>query len=504
MTPTEVPDVMVPRRPELPVPFVGAAAVAAVVLGVLAVALTPVAVAAVFGAVIALALFAAATYRPIFATYVYIGTLPFIAGIDRGALIPLVRPNEALLVLLLAGAGFGGYLRYCRGDAIRFRLNRLDVPLAAFLVMSTVWPITSLMLRGQPVTSADLAAVLPMCKLVAIYVLVRLTVTAVPQLVRLIRLVVWPGAVVAVIAILQTLQVGPVVSVLSAVWTPDTDTTSITERGSTTLSSPIATGDYIIFSLVLVLCCGARGLLNRRERIVLGVVLAIGVLASGQFSTWISAAVAGVIVLWTYPDLRRKAVRFLPLVPVIFAVGAPALLGRLQGFDVGAPESWQGRWDNLTTFYIPRFHVLNVLLGISPNSVLQAPETWREVIYLEAGYLQLLWIGGIPLLAAFAWLSVAVLRRTGELVNDPGPVGATASALRIAWWFLLVLTVIDPHLTMRGIGDLLFSLLAITTGVLSVGIAPYDGAGLSERAGLSDTAELSDRGSVSDEGGHSV
>jgi hypothetical protein len=111
--------------------------------------------------------------------------------------------------------------------------------------------------------------------------------------------------------------------------------------------------------------------------------------------------------------------------------------------------------------------VLNLWMGISPNSVLQAPETWRDVIYLEAGYLQLLWIGGIPLLAAFAWLSVAVLRRTRELVDDQGPLGATASALRIVWWFLLVLTVIDPHLTMRGIGDLLFTLMAITTGRLA-------------------------------------
>jgi hypothetical protein len=100
--------------------------------------------------------------------------------------------------------------------------------------------------------------------------------------------------------------------------------------------------------------------------------------------------------------------------------------------------------------------------------VLPAPERWRKVVYLEGGYLQLLWIGGIPLLAAFLWLAVAVLRRAGELMARPGAVGAAASTLWVCWWFVLILTVIDPHLTLRGTGDVLFMLMAITTGRLSV------------------------------------
>lgn len=464
--------------------LVAVAAAGAVVAGALAALLTPLTLFAVLGGLAAVALFAAAAYRPIIATYVYLGTLPLVAGIDRGTLIPLVRPNEALLALLLAGAGLGGFLRLCRGDAIPLRWHRLDTPLAVFLVMSTAWPLASLMLRGHVPTAGEYASVLPICKLVAIYLLVRLTVSTEAQLVRVIRLIVWPGAVIAVIAILQTVGFGPVVSILEAVWSPDITSEAISERGTTTLSSPIATGDYIIFSLVLVVCCGVRGVLHPRERLGLGLVLAIGVLASGQFSTLISAGVAAVLVLWRYPELRRRALRFLPVVPVILAIGAPALITRLQGFSYfGVPESWLGRWDNLTSFYVPRFHLLNVLIGVSPDPVLQAPETWRDVIYLEAGYLQFLWIGGLPLLAAFLWLSVAVLRRTNEFAPVPGPLGAAASALWIVWWFLLVLTVIDPHLTMRGIGDVLFTLLAITTGRICL-----DGAegrpGVHERPGV--------------------
>lgn len=457
------------------------AAGCAVVGGVLAVAAGPLIALSAIGVLVLVGLFAAAAYRPVFATYAYLGTLPIIAGIDRGNLIPLVRPNEALLVVLLAGALVGGYLRWCRGERVPLQLHQLDIPIGVFLLMSTAWPLLSLILRGQALASADLAAVLPVCKLVAIYLLVRFSVTTEAQLVRCFRLIVWPGAVVAVIAILQTLHFGPVVAMLQALWTPDSNAAALAERGTTTLASAIATGDYIIICLTLVICCGVWGLLDRRERLGLGLVLGAGVLAAGQFSTWISAVVAAGLILWRFSKVRHSSMRFLWLVPVALAIGAPALIGRLEGFgEFGVPRSWIGRWNNLSNFYLPRFGFINVLLGVSPNSVLPAPERWREVIYLEGGYLQLLWVGGIPLLAAFLWLSVVVLRRTGKLMaqsetqpegqpdGQPSALTAAASTLWVCWWFMLILTVLDPHLTLRGTGDVLFMLMGITTGRLSV------------------------------------
>jgi hypothetical protein len=414
-------------------------------------------------------LFAAAAYRPVFATYAYLGTLPLITGINAGTLIPLVRPNEALLVVVLAGALVGGYLRWCRGDRVALALHQLDIPLGVFLLMSTAWPLLSLLLRGHPPAASDLAAVLPVCKLVALYLLVRFTVTTETQLVRCFRLIIWPGAVVAVIAILQTLHVGPVVSMLQTFWAPDSNADALAERGTATLGSPLATGDYIVICLTLVICCGARGLLDRWERLGLGLVFGAGVLAAGQFSTWISAVVAAGLILWRFGTVRRNALRFLWLFPVVLAVGAPALIGRLAGFgEFGVPRSWIGRWNNLSTFYLPRFGFLNVLIGVSPNEVLPAPETWRDVIYLESGYLELLWIGGIPLLADFIWLSVSVLRRTGRLMTEPGVLGAAAATLWVCWGFFIIVTILDPHLTLRGAGDLFFILMAITTGRLSV------------------------------------
>jgi len=448
-------------------------------LGALTASVEPVVGWGIVGGLAALLLTAAAAYRPVIAIYVYLATLPFVAGIDRNNLIPLVRPNEAVLALVLVGALIGAYVRCCRGAARPPALTRLDLALAAFTLLSTAWPLASLLIRGLTPTPLELASVLPVCKLVAVYLLVRLTVATDRAIVTVIRLIVWSGTLIAMIAVMQTLDVAPVIRVLHTIYLPDVAVEEIAERGTTTLASPIATGDFIIIALILVICCSARGVIRAWEGRVLGTVLGTGVLAAGQFSTWIAAVVAGALLLWRFPRLRRRFTRITPLVAVALIVGAPALIARLEGFsELGLPVSWLGRWDNLSNFYLPRFDFLHIVLGVSTNPVLQAPETWRSVIYLEAGYLYFLWIGGLPLLAAFVWLSVVVLRTARAVRLRPGVRGACGAALEIVWWFLLVLTVLDPHLTLRGTGDLIFVLLGIVVATSTDhGVAALDETG---------------------------
>ncbi|MER5387541.1 hypothetical protein [Saccharopolyspora sp. NPDC002686] len=426
---------------------------------------------AALGVLGAIGLVAGAAYRPIYATYAYVLLLPFVAGLGRGTLIPLVRPNEALLALLLLGAAVGAYVRFLRGASVRIRLRPLDVPLIAFVLLSTVWPLESMLLRGVPPAASDIMAVAPVCKLVALLLLVRCTVLSEEQLVRCMRLIVWSAAATGLIAVLQVLQFPPVVSALDSMWS--SDSAALAERGTSTLSSSIATGDYLVIGLTLMVACAVRGNVGRREATLLGLVFGAGVLATGQFSTWISVVVVGVVVLRRFPGIRRKMLRIAPVAAIALVVGAPAFLTRLSEFGTrGVPQSWYGRWDNLVTFYLPHLTDFGFVLGISPNSVLRAPETWREEIYLESGYLHFLWVGGIPLLLGFIWLSIAVLRGTALLRSRNDVVGAYATALEAFWWTILVLSVIDIHLVMRGVGDLVFVLLAIVSARLGGDRAP--------------------------------
>jgi hypothetical protein len=442
----------------------GAAIAAALVAGLFAAVAGPVAVAVTAG----VGLLGLVAWRPVLAIYLYLGTLPFIGGIERGTLVPLLRPNEALLVFLMAGAMAGGYVRAVRGAPLQLRLRRCDVPLAAFVLLATVWPISSMLLRGVPPVAADVVAVLPACKLAGLLLLVRTTVRTPTQVRWCIRLIIGGAVGIAAVAILQILSIGPVLALLHTWWPidPGGSLDSLDARGTATLANAIATGDYIVIGLTLLVTSGVRGLLGKWTRVGAGLVLAPGLLAAGQFSTWLGALLVGALLIWRLPTVRVSAVRFAPILGIAVLGGAPALLGRFRDFSGGElPQSWLVRWDNVTHLFLP--HLVEdggFLVGVSPNSTVVPPDTWRDIVYLESGYLQLLWIGGVPLLLGFIALSWTVLSLTHRLSSRTDSVGACASALNIAWWMVLVVSLTDPHLFMRGVGDLVFTLIAIVTG----------------------------------------
>jgi lipopolysaccharide/colanic/teichoic acid biosynthesis glycosyltransferase len=442
-------------------PIAGAAIGAALVAGLFAAVVGPVAIAVAVG----VGLFGLAAWRPVLGTYLYLAPLPLIAGMQRGALVPMVRPNEALLVLLIAGAMAGGYIRALRGAPLQLRLRPFDVPLAAFVLLATVWPITSMLLRGVPPVTADVMAVLPVCKLAGLLLLVRTTVRTPTQVLWCIRLIIGGAVVIAAVVVVQSLRIGPVAALL-ATWWPVPDGIPI-GRGTATLANAIATGDYILIGLTLLVLSGARGLVGRRTRVGAGLVLAAGLLAAAQFSTWLGALLVGALLFRRLPA-RMSALRLAPIAGIALLFGAPALLLRLKELSGdSSPQSWNVRWENVTHIYVPEL-VENggFLVGVSPNSVVVPPDMWRTAVYLESGYLEFLWIGGVPLLAGFVVLSRAVFRLTRRHGSLTDGVGVCAAALAIAWWLIVWLSLLDSHFFMRGPSDLLFILLGIVTGLV--------------------------------------
>ena len=173
------------------------------------------------------------------------------------------------------------------------------------------------------------------------------------------------------------------------------------------------------------------------------------------------------------------------LVPYLVAgaaVASPVIIQRLSGFasPYGVPRSWLGRVDNLSHFYLPRLGNFRFVLGVSPNSVLNAPETWREKIFLESGHLWLLWVGGIPMLCAFlVWLHLARAGARQRAVRDPdGVVGVASAAARVSLTIMAVLTTIDMHLTLRGASDVL--MLFVATGIAPL-VLPRETVAQSQR-----------------------
>ena len=84
-------------------------------------------------------------------------------------------------------------------------------------------------------------------------------------------------------------------------------------------------------------------------------------------------------------------------------------------------------------------------------------------IWIESGYIWLLWAGGVPLLLAFFFFLWVAAREAVRVFRRRTDAGA-AAALGVITGMSVVglLMILDPHLTYRGSADLLFALLGLT------------------------------------------
>jgi peptidoglycan biosynthesis protein MviN/MurJ (putative lipid II flippase) len=405
--------------------------------------------------------------RPAWAVYLYLGAFPFLAGIDRGRLVPVLRATEALQLLVTVAALVGLVGRLVRnGRDPSIRIGPVDVSFVAMAVTGSVLPVAWLAVRNEPLTSADLMACLPLWRYLGLYVLVRSVMRTRDEMRRAATVVLATACGVAIIGIAQSFNVPGVRNGLVKFWSSSLNPNEAANgRASTTFASPIATATFLSlsFGLALALLVGSK----RRSPAILrpvAVLLFIGAASTGQVSavlalfvvTVVTAAMAGrlgLLVRWAVPAL---AVLSLVLWPIV-----QRRLGDVDNKS-GLPQSWVVRIDNLRTLYLPEFHGLRWLFGVRPDSVATPLDRGRQVAFLESGYLSLLWIGGIPLLISYVGFVVASTRsllqrpRLFDYFGRSVTIAAVSSVTAIA-----VLNFTDAHLTFRGGADVTFVLLAI-------------------------------------------
>jgi hypothetical protein len=143
----------------------------------------------------------------------------------------------------------------------------------------------------------------------------------------------------------------------------------------------------------------------------------------------------------------------------------PVISQRLLGFQSasGLPTSWTSRLYNLRTYYWPTlFSDWNWVLGVRPSARVVVPSQSSGYVWIESGYSWLLWGGGIPLLASFAYF-VAVTARAGWNAARSGRDGRSVAGVAVFTAVIVLVAVmsLDPHLTYRGSGDDFFFLIAL-------------------------------------------
>jgi hypothetical protein len=403
--------------------------------------------------------------RPAVAAYLMIFFTPLTAGIDRGTVLPVLRPNEALAVLVGVALAVRWIVNLRTGGVRMPRLNKLDGVLIGLAVCSSIVPLLMMLARRREISADDLQYAIVLWKYLAVYAIVRFSITTEKQAYLCLALSMASATIVSLVGILQSLDLFGVPKLLGTLWAPfGVERTLTIGRGSSTLALAAAVADLAILNLAI-----AVGLLLRgsRHRVLLGIVVLVclfGTLGAGEFST-----VVGLLVGMTALIMASKATRVfgyaIPLLVVAGVVMWPVIETRLLGFQSasGLPDSWIVRLRNLNTYFWPELGAHNNwLLGVRPSARVPASHEEFGFVWIESGYTWLLWGGGIPLLGAYIWFVVVAMKKAVAAARRGTGVLATIGLTLVAALAAdVVLMIFDPHLTYRGAADAMFGLLAM-------------------------------------------
>ncbi len=414
---------------------------------------------AVLGAALATAVFV----HPPVAGYV-VAVIPLLAGLGRGTVVPLIRPGEAVTVVVAAALLARVLLALATGDSLPGRLRAADASLFFLALAGSLLPVLFLVARGQSVSQDDVLYSFQLLKFAVVYLIVRLAIRTDEQVGRCLRLSLVVGGIAAVIGILQALGLFGVRDLLFTHYPPTDDALFETSRASSTLAHPFAMADLMVFNLAIAGAWWVRSARRPAWLALAAAVFAVGALAAGEFSGALALVVAVTALGVMTRRLGRALLALLPVAVVAGVILQPVIDARLQGFSSpqGLPDSWLGRLHNLQHYVWPKLATgINWVVGVRPSAKVPIGNGAAPYVYIESGYLWLLWVGGIPLLVAFVVFLVANLRATRRVAEEPGFVGVAGTAAFVALSVIAVLTVLDPHVTLRGSGDLLFALLAL-------------------------------------------
>ncbi|MBA2575188.1 MAG: hypothetical protein H0V05_00850 [Euzebyaceae bacterium] len=446
------------RRPLWPV----LAALVLAMAGGMAAAQAP---ALAFAGLVALVVAVVVAVRPAVAAYALLALTPLVVGVDRGTLLPLLRPNEGLALFLGGVLLVRGTVRYLAGQRFSFRPNAVDVTILLLAFAASVVPLLWMAARGRVPSLDDILYALAMWKYFGIYLIVRVSVRTEQEVRRCLWLSVLAAGAVALIAILQSLQLLGVPGLLGRWYAPAADVSRLEiSRGTSTMSSSHAVADVMTYSLAIAAGFLLAGHRRRVPLIGLCVLLLLGALSSGTFSGVLALVIGALAFGYVTGHLRTAVLALLPAGLLGKLVLQPVLQERISRLDSeGVPVSWVARLDNLRTYFWPELTTdFNYLLGVRPSARVPAPESWRDWVFIESGHTWLLWNGGIPLVVAFflfLWVAMRTVARVARSRRDG--IGVAAVASFTALTVLAVLMTFDPHLTLRGSADLSFPLLAL-------------------------------------------
>jgi O-antigen/teichoic acid export membrane protein len=365
---------------------------------------------------------------------------PLTTGLGRGALVPGLRPSEAVTLLVAAGV-----LAHHLPRRQRRPFLGLDLAMVAFTMTGTVVPWLVLFVTRAPADFTTWQAVLAPTQYLLLYVLFSRVRWHARMLQILVHMVLLASVIVAVIAIAQLLDVPGVRDFLELYFPGRGEAANLCLgrvcRPTSLLEHWSSVGAFGVLNYALALA-----LVMVRHPAWSGpwLPMVIALNAVAVLASQTQAAILG-LVLVTVAILvyARRVPRQLGLAVLGIAVGLlllwPQLSARVDqqfgGADQGGPESVQVRVGYWSTYFIPTL-VHHGGLWLGTGTVVPTDVPAALVTYVDNEYLRAAFRAGLPAVVVLLGLLAVIVVAGWRARASPDPwhraVGAAALASALA------------------------------------------------------------------------
>ena len=452
---------------------VGALLALAVPVGLLVLATTRTPLALVIAGLAGLVLFGVTAWRPTVGCLFLVVAVPVSAGLGRGTVLPLVRPSEALMAVVIAGT-------LVHELPIRRRLgySPLDLAVTAFAIGGTLVPWAVLFLGRASLDTALWTTVLAPIQYLVIFLLFsRLNLSSGSlRLLFILQLAV--GTVLAIIGLAQLANLPGVRDFITNTYPIGGGGVDICQFGvcrpTSLLEHWSSYGAYAVLTYTIALALVATrkaGFSSRWLSVVLG-INAVAVFASQTQAAIIGMAFVTLLVL----AHRRHLPRQLLIACLTLAIGLglfwPQIQARIDqqlaapGSGLASPESLQTRDRYWNEFWLP---VVTEHIWVGTGTVVPTEVPDRLVQFVDNEYLRMGLRGGVVgvglLLLALGSIAVAGWRQR----KSPDPMTQAIGAMALA--YALVLAVMGwtaEYLTFAGVSQLFW----MVAGLLGASLLP--------------------------------
>jgi hypothetical protein len=409
-------------------------------------------------------------WRPALGCVVLAIAIPLTGGIPRGSIVPLLRINEALLLIVAAGM-----LVHELPRRRRLTFTGLDLAVLAFCLGGVLVPWAVIKLSATDAGTETWLTILSPIQYLVVYLLFSRVDLSERDLRLLINVTLLSSVIVALVALAELANAPGVRQVIATHYPPPPavpgDVSNV-YRPTSLLGHFSAVGAFALFNVILALALAAARHRGFRS-IWLGVVMALNVAAILATETWAPLLVAPLAVLIIVLYARH--------LPWQLGFAPPAFLGAVIAFwpSVSArlleqrgvrgsllPESMQvrvGYWQN---FFLPS--LLNHQAWFGTGTVIPSDVPRPLVDFVDNGYLWAAYRAGVPgvllMLLVLAAIALAGWRVRDSLQPWHVALGATCIAMVVS---VTLLEVTSEYLTFTSVSQEFWMLAGLLGAALT-------------------------------------